>query len=168
MQRLAPQADSSRVPVSHHARRAARGPERAMRDYPRPSPCQGVADVVRGPLSGVWGCVGARAPPPGDRAAVRLAAPPDAKCSVITGKALSFITLSRARHGQRRQHLDTVRDGGSLLPLSPGHARRAARGGSQALESCRPAGLAAARCCASVDFTHTRFMENPSTVRVAL
>ena len=28
MQRLAPQADSSRVPVSHHARRAARGPER--------------------------------------------------------------------------------------------------------------------------------------------
>ena len=84
MQRLAPQADSPRVPVSHHARRAARGPERAMRDYPRPSPCQGVADVVRGPLSGVWGCVGARAPPPGDRAAMRLAAPPDAKCSVHT------------------------------------------------------------------------------------
>ena len=65
----APQADSSRVPVSHHAhfasgaeraapqpggtvsaggRRAARGPERAVRDCRRPSPCQGVADVVRG------------------------------------------------------------------------------------------------------------------------
>ena len=58
-------------------------------------------------------------------------------------------------HGQRRQHLETVRDGGSLLPLSLGHARRAARGGSQALESCRPAALAAARCGASVDFTHT-------------
>ena len=28
---------------------------------------------------------------------MRLAAPPDAKCSVITGKALSFVTLSRAR-----------------------------------------------------------------------
>ena len=84
MQRLAPQADSSlssaceppralerAAPrpggtVSAGGRRAARGPERAVRDCPRPSPFQGVADVVRGPLSGVWGCVGARAPPPGE------------------------------------------------------------------------------------------------------
>ena len=32
----------------------------------------------------------------------------------------------REGHGQRRQHLETVRDGGSLLPLSLGHARHAA------------------------------------------
>jgi len=63
----------------------------------------------------------------------------------------------REGHGQRRQHLDSVRGDGSLLPLSLGHARRAARGGSQALESCRPAALAAARCGASVDFTHTHY-----------
>ena len=36
-----------------------------------------------------------------------------------------------------------------------GAVRSDARGGSQALESCRPAALAAARRGASVDFTHT-------------
>ena len=71
----------------------------------------------------------------------------------------------REGHGQRRQHLETVRGDGSLLPLSLGHARRAVRGGSQALESCRPAALAAARRGASVDFTHEISNEGSAQVR---
>ena len=63
------------------------------------------------------------------------------------GRGQSLTALSGPR-AARRPPADTV-------PPGRGAVRSDARGGSQALESCRPAALAAARRGASVDFTHT-------------